>query len=140
MRSRPIVTLAGIVCILPVSTSLFAHHGYAAYDMTTTLSMTGTVTSYAMANPHGSIALDVTDASGNLVHWVVETGATVHLMKAQGFTPNTLKRGDIVTVTFNPGKDARRHIGVFKQVELSDGEVFPRLMPGGNAAANPAGQ
>ena len=119
---------------------LFAHHGYAAYDMTKTLSMKGTVTSYAMANPHGSIALDVRDANGNVVHWIVETGATVRLMRAQGFTSDTLKPGDTVTVTFSPGKDADKHIGVFKQVELADGEVFPKPTAGGNAAANPAGQ
>jgi hypothetical protein len=93
-----------------------------------------------MANPHGSIALDVKDANGNVAHWVVETGATVHLMRAQGFTQNTLKPGDIVTVTFSPGKKADRHIGVFKQVELANGEVFPKPAEGGNAAANPAGQ
>lgn len=140
MRTKPIVILAGALCSLLVSTTLLAHHGYAAYDMTKTLSMKGTVTSYAMANPHGSIALDVKDENGNVVHWIVETGATVRLMRAQGFTPDTLKPGDIVTVTFSPGKDADRHIGVFKQVELADGEVFPKSSSGANAAANPAGQ
>ena len=140
MRTGPIVILAGFSCILIASTSLLAHHGYAAYDMTKTLSMKGTVTSYAMANPHGSIALDVRDANGNVVHWIVETGATVRLMRAQGFTSDTLKPGDTVTVTFSPGKDADKHIGVFKQVELADGEVFPKPTAGGNAAANPAGQ
>jgi hypothetical protein len=140
MRTGPIVILAGFSCILIASTSLLAHHGYAAYDMTKTLSMTGTVTSYSMANPHGSIALDVKDADGKLVHWIVETGATVRLMRAQGFTPDTLKPGDTVTVTFSPGKDANKHIGVFIQVELADGEVFPKPTAGGNAAANPAGQ
>jgi hypothetical protein len=140
MRIKPFLILAGSFCILLVSNSLLAHHGYAAYDMTKTLTMKGTVTSYAMANPHGSITLDVKDENGNVVHWIVETGATVRLMKAQGFTQSTLKPGDVVTVTFSPGKDTDKHIGVFKQVELADGEVFPKPISGANAAANPAGQ
>jgi hypothetical protein len=139
MRLKPIVTLAGCVCIPMFAASLPAHHGYAAYDMTKTVSVKGTVTSYRMANPHGSIALDVQDEHGSTVHWILETGATVHLMKEQGFKQDTLKPGDSVTVIFNPAKDPSRHSGVFKQVELADGEVFPKTSSvGANVSASPA--
>jgi hypothetical protein len=107
------------------SASMFAHHGYAAYDMTTSMTMKGTVTSYELANPHSSIAFDVKDASGNVVHWIVETGLPVRGMRASGFASDTLKPGDEITITFNPGKEADKHIGVFKAVTLSDGRVFP---------------
>jgi hypothetical protein len=127
-----------VFSILAASAPLFAHHGYAAYDMTQSVSLKGTVTSYAMANPHGSIDLDVKDAAGNIIHYVFETGATVRMMKAQGFTQETLKPGDVVTITFSPGKDSERHIGVFKKVELADGEVYPKPLAGGVAAGNSA--
>jgi hypothetical protein len=117
--------LAALISTLMVSASMFAHHGYAAYDMTTSMTMKGTVTSYELANPHSSIAFDVKDASGNVVHWIVETGLPVRGMRASGFASDTLKPGDEITITFNPGKEADKHIGVFKVVTLSDGRVFP---------------
>jgi hypothetical protein len=113
---------------------MFAHHGYAAYDMTTTMTLKGTITSFELANPHSSIAFDAKDDSGNIVHWVVETGAPARGMRASGFTPDTLKPGDQVSITFNPGKEADKHIGVFKKVELSDGKVYPLAQSGGGPA------
>jgi hypothetical protein len=135
MRIKRSVILAGLAGLLVVSTSLLAHHGYAAYDMTATVTLKGTVTSFEMANPHSSIAFDVKDASGTVVHWVVETGSPVRGMKAGGFTPETLKPGDQITITFNPGKDPDKHIGAFKNLELSDGRRLPVRQQG-----DPAGQ
>ena len=128
MRIKRCAFLSGILCLLIFSVPIFAHHGYAAYDMTTSMTLKGTVTSYELANPHSSIAFDVKDASGNVVHWIVETGLPVRGMRATGFTSDTLKPGDEITITFNPGKEADRHIGVFKAVTLSDGRVYP--LPG----------
>ncbi|MGD0906766.1 MAG: DUF6152 family protein [Candidatus Acidiferrales bacterium] len=134
MRSNRSVILAGLVCLLLSSAPVFAHHGYAAYDMTTTVTLKGTVTSFELANPHSSIAFDAKDDSGNIVHWVVETGAPVRGMRAGGFTSDTLKAGDQITITFNPGKEADRHIGVFKTVQLSDGSIYPKAQPAGGPA------
>ena len=134
MRTNRSVILAGVVCLLMASAPVFAHHGYAAYDMTTTMTLKGTVTSFELANPHSSIAFDAKDDSGNVVHWVVETGAPVRGMRAGGFTSDTLKPGDQITITFNPGKEADKHIGVFKTVQLSDGKVYPIAQPGGGPA------
>jgi hypothetical protein len=102
--------------------------------MTTTVTLKGTVTSFELANPHSSIAFDAKDDSGNIVHWVVETGAPVRGMRAGGFTSDTLKAGDQITITFNPGKEADRHIGVFKTVQLSDGSIYPKAQPAGGPA------
>ena len=64
--------LAGLLLF---STPILAHHGYAAYDMTANRSMKGTITNFTMANPHSQISFDVKDASGNVEHRTVETGA-----------------------------------------------------------------
>ncbi len=133
MRTNRFLMLAGVLCLLMASAPMFAHHGYAAYDMTTTVTLKGTVTSFELANPHSSIAFDAKDDSGNVVHWVVETGSPVRGMRAGGFTSDTLKPGDPITITFNPGKEADKHIGVFKSVQLSDGKVYPIAQPAGGA-------
>jgi hypothetical protein len=137
MRARFCTILAGLFCLLVASTSLFAHHGYAAYDMTTTVTLKGTVTSFDMANPHSSIAFDVKDASGNSVHWIVETGAPVRGMRAGGFTQDTIKPGDVISISFSPGKDPDKHIGAFKSLVRADGQVFPKPSAEGAAPDNP---
>jgi hypothetical protein len=115
-----IVLLAGL---LFSSTPLLAHHGYAAYDMTTTRTLKGTITNFNLANPHSQIAFDVKDDKGNVEHWVVECAAPVRSMKQIGFDFDTLRPGDVATITFNPGKNTA-HVGVMFSVEFSDGRVI----------------
>jgi prepilin-type processing-associated H-X9-DG protein len=55
----------------------------------------------------------------------VECAPPIRVFKAQGFDYDTLKPGDIVTVTFNPGKDGA-NVGVLVNVQFADGHVLPR--------------
>jgi len=103
---------------------LLAHHGYAAYDMTTTRSISGKITAFVIANPHGQFKLDERKANGQIVHWSFETGATVRQMRAQGFTPDSLRPGDEVTIFYNPAKNGSS-VGVFIRAEFPDGNIVP---------------
>jgi len=123
MKRKHIVSLALLAGLLISSTPLLAHHGYAAYDMTTTRTLKGTITNFNMANPHSQIAFDVKDDKGNVEHWVVECAPPVRSMKQIGFDYDTLKPGDVATITFNPGKNTA-HVGVMFSVELPDGRVI----------------
>ena len=136
MKTKQIALFAVLAGLLMVSTPILAHHGYAAYDMTATKSLKGTITEFSMANPHSHISFDVKDASGNVEHWVVETGAPLRGMKAGGFDFDSLKPGDVVTINFHPGKSTG-HIGAMISVEFPDGRVLPRKQaPGGDAPSN----
>ena len=84
-----------------------AHHGYAAYDMTQTLTLTGTVTEVAFANPHSSLAFDVKDDKGNVTHWAIEFGQ-LRAVVAQGWTRETLKPGDEIEVPCVPQRTGSR--------------------------------
>ena len=86
-----------VVVLLMVSIPLFAHHGNAAYDAATTVTVKGTVTGYIWANPHVFVKLDGKDDSGNTVHWIVEGQNPVSMM-AIGWTKNTFKPGDEVEI------------------------------------------
>jgi Family of unknown function (DUF6152) len=133
MKVKTLALFAMLGACLIVSAPMFAHHGYAAYDMTTTKTFKGTITSYTMANPHTQITFDVKDASGNVDHWAVETGAPVRGMKAGGFDAETLKPGDQVTINLHPGKNGG-NVGVFINVTLPDGRVLPKAQAGGDTA------
>ncbi len=97
-----------------------AHHGYAAYDMNQTLTLTGTVTEVALANPHSSLAFDVKDDKGNVTRWAIEFGQ-LRAVVAQGWTKETLKPGDEIKVSLRPAKNGV-HVGVLAgKIMFADG-------------------
>lgn len=107
------------VCLLaPITAS--AHHGYAAYDETKTLSLKGTVTDYELANPHSTMSFDVKNDQGKVESWVAEAGH-VRLMHDEGWTPKTLKEGDVVTFYFHPAKNGSHAVDLVRVV-LPDGK------------------
>jgi len=122
--------LAGFIGLVLVSTPALAHHGYAAYDMTTTSSVKATIVSLLMENPHSSIAFDVKDANGNVEHWFSESGNPRN-MRADGFTPDSVKAGDQVTIYYHPSKNGA-HVVVLTRVEFPDGRVLPQHDRGQN--------
>jgi hypothetical protein len=97
-----------------------AHHGYAAYAMDQTLTLTGTVTEVALANPHSSLAFDVKDDKGNVTRWAIEFGQ-LRAVVAQGWTKETLKPGDEIKVSLRPAKNGA-HVGVLAgKIMFADG-------------------
>ena len=125
------VILAGLSML---SAPLFAHHGYAAYDMTTVQTLKGTVTSFMLQNPHSTVSVDVTDASGAVEHWFIEWG-TVRYMKADGINSDSLKPGDVVTINFHPGKNGLKG-GVMVNVVTADGHTLPAHARNGGGDTN----
>jgi uncharacterized protein DUF6152 len=132
--------LAFLACLVAltiasVSSPAFAHHGYSAYDMTKVRSAKATITSFELANPHSSITCDITGEDGKVEHWAIETGAPMRGMRTMGFTQDTLKPGDVVTIYFYPAKNGST-LGAFSKVVFSDGHVMPP--PGVTVQGQPA--
>jgi hypothetical protein len=119
------ILCAGLLFTLVGVSPANAHHGYSAYDMTSIKSAKATITSFEMANPHSSITCDIQGENGEIEHWVIETGAPMRGMRAGGFTPDTLKPGDVVTIYYYAAKNGS-HVGAFNKVELPDGRVLPK--------------
>jgi hypothetical protein len=113
-----------VFALLSVAAPLQAHHGYAAYDMTTKLTIKGTVTNFLLANPHSQIALNVKNPAGNVEHWIIEDSNTVRGMKAGGWTFDSLKPGDEVMIYYYPAKSGA-HAGLIINLTFPDGRVLP---------------
>ena len=97
-----------------------AHHGYAAYDLTKTVTVSGTVAELSLANPHSSVTFDVKDDKGDVTRWAVEFGTLRNLM-SQGWTRDTLKAGDGITLSLHPAKNGA-HVGVLVgKIAYADG-------------------
>jgi hypothetical protein len=103
-----------------VSTPLLAHHGNSAYDTSKTTSYKATVTKFEYSNPHTQVYFDVTDEKGNVEHWVAETTNPAMLNRV-GWTRDTLKPGDQVTLIANPNKVGARVV-FLEKVVFSDGK------------------
>ena len=122
-RSLACVGLCGF---LLASVSLQAHHSLAGvYDMKAEKDMSGTVTSIKFSNPHGSLALAVTNPDGSTTEWIMTLGsATALAQRGIGKTgPNALHAGDKISVRFLPAKDGSP-LGFLKTVTMPDGRVI----------------
>jgi hypothetical protein len=127
------------VAMLTGAGVLMAHHSFAMFDTTTSVTLTGTVTEFQWTNPHAYIELDVPDGSGAAKpakHWSIELGSP-SILQQSGWKFKDLKFGDKVTVTINPLRNQSPG-GLLVQVTLPDGRVLgngPGRGPAGPAPA-----
>ena len=97
----------------------WAHHSFALYDRTKTLTLKGNVKSFQWTNPHVVIWLEVpSEGGGEPQQWGVETTSPGVLTRS-GWTRNSIKAGDHVSVEFNPLRDGS-HGGGLNSVTLLD--------------------
>jgi hypothetical protein len=97
-----------------------AHHSFAAeFDANAPVELTGTVTKVEWANPHTFFYVDVQNERGEYENWALELGSPNGLMR-RGWTRDTLKLGDLVTVTGSRAKDGSFK-GNARSVVLSTG-------------------
>jgi hypothetical protein len=96
-----------------------AHHSFAMYEPTKTLTFKGTVKSFQWTNPHVVVWVLVQPDDGSAAQeWSFETTSPGVLTRA-GWTRQSLKAGDKVSVTFSPLRDGS-HGGGLNSVTLLD--------------------
>jgi len=84
-----------VVGLLSLPVSLWAHHSWpVSYSKLVTVK--GTVTAVSWMNPHPMISLDVPNAEGSVEKWSVG-GPAITQMERNGWSPTTLKVGDVIT-------------------------------------------
>jgi hypothetical protein len=88
-----------------------AHHSFAAeYDNKNQVTLTGTVTQVDWLNPHVRFYFDVKDDTGKVTNWQFELGSPNVLVR-KGWSRNSLKVGDVVTVHGSLAKDGTHVLG-----------------------------
>src|ERR1044072_7149822 len=103
MRTKFVLIAASLAAVAAVP--LLAHQSIAAeFDYTNTVTGTGTVTKLDWMNPHIWVYLNVKDASGKITKWQFE-GGPPNSLRRNGWTKDSLKEGDMVTVEGIRAKD-----------------------------------
>jgi hypothetical protein len=119
MKNKTMVFLSGILLALGAVPAL-AHHSFAAeYDSNKPITLKGAVTKMEWQNPHARFYVDVTDETGKVTNWELELGSPNGLMR-RGWTRNSLKPGDTVTVEGYLAKDGSK-LANARNVTLGDG-------------------
>ena len=119
---------------LLLGTPAFAHHSFAMFDQSKTLTLKGTVTEFQWTNPHAFIHIDVPNDSGGKTQWQVELNSPNNLRR-QGWKSTSVKVGDAVTLIMNPLRDGKKG-GLFVSVTLPDGTVLGDPTRRGSAPIN----
>ena len=90
------------------SSPTLAHHGGGVeYFMDQTRGpLTGVVTSFSFSFPHPYIQFDVKDETGTVQKWSAVMQLTPTRLRARGWTRDSVKPGDTLTVTYSPHRTA----------------------------------
>jgi hypothetical protein len=105
-----------------------AHHSFAVhFDPEKQISVTGKVQEFKFVNPHGVVFLEVIDADGAKAQWICETNSP-SLLRRRGWTKDSLKPGDKVTITGWPARDGSNFMRLLK-VMFEDGRELGIGMP-----------
>ena len=118
--TRLILFFALTAGLLAVSGATFAHHGSAAYDMTKTVTVQGTVTDYQFVQPHVEVFIDVKNDNGQIEKWQGESN-TPNIVARGGWTAKSLKAGDRITMVGYQAKSGAKNLRLDKVI-LPNGE------------------
>jgi hypothetical protein len=109
LRKSNLGVLTGAT-LLAIALPAAAHHSFAVFfDETRMTTVEGVVKAFRFTNPHGTIVLDVTGTDGRAREYRVETNAPV-ILQRRGWSRNSLKAGDRVTVEGWPARDGKPYL------------------------------
>ncbi|HLQ77581.1 MAG TPA: DUF6152 family protein [Terriglobia bacterium] len=113
------LVVAAIVLVTAITAE--AHHSFAMYDHSRTLTLKGTVTKFQWTNPHAYLEIDVKDAKGAVKHYTLE-GTSINMMQRIGWRSNMIKFGDSIKVVMSPAISGDP-VGLLLEVTLANGET-----------------
>ena len=122
MPTRMLRTAVLALCVfatLPVA----AHHGGDVEWVNKAAGpITGTATKFAFLFPHVFFEMNVVE-NGTAVPWTITTRWTPTILRAHGWTRESIKPGDEITVTYLPHVE-KPHIGQMQTIEVN-GTALP---------------
>lgn len=107
-----------------------AHHSFAVFDHSQTVTVTGTVAKFQWTNPHGFLEMDYRAANGTLEHYTIEL-TSINMLARAGWTSRSIKQGEMVKAIVAPLLSGEPG-GLLLEVTLADGRTLASPVPGTN--------
>jgi hypothetical protein len=122
---RSLVSGFAAALLLGSSAMLQAHHSFAMFDKSHTVTIVGTIKSVEWTNPHVWIWVSVPNAQGGMDDWGLESGGPSQ-MNRMGIRRAVFTPGEKITVDVYPMKDGRVG-GQFSKATLANGEKIDMM-------------
>ena len=110
-----------------VALSASAHHSFAIFDHTQTLTLQGRVASFQWTNPHGYLALDITDGPKKNEHYTIEL-TSINMLRRAGWKSSDVQAGDAVTAVIAPLLNGDPG-GLLLELKVPDGRTLVPPVP-----------
>jgi hypothetical protein len=123
VRNGRLISLPLALVFFAVSGLVFAHHGQGAYGGKA-VTLNGTVAKFEWTNPHCILTVAVKNEKDNVEDWYAEF-LPPNQMSRSGWTRDTIKPGDQITMVGRPGKKGE-HIMWLQYLVMSDGRKLDR--------------
>ena len=116
-----------VLALLIAGAVVTAHHSLSgSYDMGRDMKIEGVVTQFQFVNPHPFVTITVEPRSGEKQQWRLEMDNRSELTDI-GMNSGTLKPGDRVVVTGNPGQTQPQTLYVRRLDRPADGLRYEQI-------------
>ena len=111
-----------------LNSSAQGHHSFAVeFTAEKKIAIVGTVTEIWFRNPHVRYYVETENFSGEIENWDVRTSSPSLLVR-KGWTKNTIKVGDKISIFGHPGRDGRKLLSVIS-IKSPDGSSLGQSYP-----------
>jgi hypothetical protein len=115
MQRLAALLVAALVTVMTAD----AHHGSADYDVTRDIAVSGVLHEWRWSQPHTRVVVSV-GAADKAEKWDGE-GPPLAWAQARGWSPQTLKPGERVTLVMYPSR-RRPRSGLVKRIQRASGD------------------
>jgi hypothetical protein len=119
------IAAASLLVVGPVAA--WAHHSFAIFDHSRTITLKGTVSSFQWTNPHGYLELDVAEGPEGIDHFTVEL-TSINMLRRAGWKSSDVHDGDEVTAIVAPLLNGE-HGGLLLELKVPDGRTLVPPVP-----------
>src|SRR5262245_56574388 len=92
LMNQSLHRIAAVLVALVVPIAAWAHHSFAIFDHTRTITLKGTVRSFQWTNPHGYLELDVAEGPEGIEHFTVEL-TSINMLRRAGWKSSDVHDG-----------------------------------------------
>jgi hypothetical protein len=114
--------------VLATAAPVVAHHSFAMFDHSRTVTVKGKVTLFQWTNPHGYLEVDAPAPDGVVKHFTIEL-TSINMLQRAGWRSNMIKFGDEVKAVISPLLSGQPG-GLLLDVTLPNGTKLESPVPG----------